>query len=168
MRFFYLVLICLDFYFLLKCLRLLVKFTEVTTEHQKLPKTSKNSMKGLSRSPLQELEVGPRSGPYLLLLSVHYKVNTALYIVKLALCITMHNIKYKHCTVKYTLHCALTYLKGFHKPERRRKKRGRSPSHELEVGPRSGPYLLLLSMHCTLQSYHCTVHYKVSTLYYKA
>ena len=50
----------------------------VTTGHQKFSKMGQNSIKsfffcpkgkkslGLGRSPLQELEVGPRSGPYLL------------------------------------------------------------------------------------------------------
>ena len=38
---------------------LLLKFTEVTTEHQKLPKTSKNSIEDLSRSP-----AGAKSKPF--------------------------------------------------------------------------------------------------------
>ena len=62
--------------FLSKFLRLLLKVTKVTTGHQKLPKMGQNSIKSsffarrakksLGRSPPQELEVGPRSGPYLL------------------------------------------------------------------------------------------------------
>ena len=59
-------------------LRLLLKVTEVTTEHQKWPKVSQNSIKSSffaqrakkalaeGRRPPQELEVGLRSGPYLL------------------------------------------------------------------------------------------------------
>ena len=64
--------------FLSKLLMLLLKVTKVTTGHQKLPKMGQNiiissffaqrakkaSTKG--RSPPQELDVGPRSGPYLL------------------------------------------------------------------------------------------------------
>ena len=64
--------------FLSKFLRLLLKVTKVTTGHQKLPKMGRNSIissffaqraKRASAegwSPPQELEVGPRSGPYLL------------------------------------------------------------------------------------------------------
>ena len=66
--------------FLAMLLRLLLKVTKVTTGHQKLPKMGQNSIisfyfcpkgkKALAegRSPLQELEVGPRSGPYLLVI----------------------------------------------------------------------------------------------------
>ena len=64
--------------FLSKLLILLLKVTKVTTGHQKLPKMGQNSiissffvrraktasLKG--QSPPQELEVGPCSGPYLL------------------------------------------------------------------------------------------------------
>ena len=56
--------------------RLLLKVTKVTTGDQKLPKIGQHSIissffcskgkKSLVWSPLQELEVGPRSGPYLL------------------------------------------------------------------------------------------------------
>ena len=55
-----------------KLLRLLLKVTKVTTGNQKWPKKhnkvffSPKGKKSLGRSPLQELEVGPRSGPYLL------------------------------------------------------------------------------------------------------
>ena len=57
---------------------LLLKVTKVTTGHQKLPKMGQNSIissffarrakkaSAEGRSPPQELEVGPRSGPYLL------------------------------------------------------------------------------------------------------
>ena len=57
---------------------LLLKVTKVTTGHQKLPKVVQNSIissffarrakkaSAEGRSPPQELEVGPRSGPYLL------------------------------------------------------------------------------------------------------
>ena len=54
---------------------LLLKATKVTTGHQNLPKMGQNSIissffarrvkKALGQSPQQELEVGPRSGPYL-------------------------------------------------------------------------------------------------------
>ena len=72
----------LDFFcflvFLSKLLMLLLKVTKVTTGHQKLPKMGQNSIISFffaprektalaeGRSPPQELEVGPRSGPYLL------------------------------------------------------------------------------------------------------
>ena len=73
----------LDFFgflrFLSKLLRLLLKVTKVTTGHQKMPKMGQNSIissffarkkaSAEGRSPPQELEVGPRSGPYLL---VHF------------------------------------------------------------------------------------------------
>ena len=64
--------------FLSKLLRLLLKVTKVTTGHQKMPKMGQNSIissffarrakkaSDEGRSPPQELEVGPRSGPYLL------------------------------------------------------------------------------------------------------
>ena len=64
--------------FISKLLRLLFKVTKVTTGHQILPKISPNSKispcldpkgkKALTegRSPPQELELGPCSGPYLL------------------------------------------------------------------------------------------------------
>ena len=60
-----------------KLQRLLFKFTNVNTEHQKWPKMSQNSIirsffarrakkaSAEGRSPPQELEVVPRSGPYL-------------------------------------------------------------------------------------------------------
>ena len=64
--------------FLLKLLMLLLKVNKVTTGHQKLPKMGQNSIitpflarrakKNLGQSPPQELEVGPGSGPYLLVL----------------------------------------------------------------------------------------------------
>ena len=55
------------FGFLSKLLRLLLKVTKVTTGHKKLPKMGQNSIiSSEGRSPPQELEVGPRSGPYLL------------------------------------------------------------------------------------------------------
>ena len=66
------------FLFLSKLLRLLLNVTTVTTGHQKSPKSGQNSKKSSffarrakkasaeGRSPPQELEVGPRSGPYLL------------------------------------------------------------------------------------------------------
>ena len=59
-----------------KLLRFLLKVTKVTTGYQKWPEIGQNSIirfifawwakKALGRSPLQELEVGLRSGPYLL------------------------------------------------------------------------------------------------------
>ena len=61
-------------------IRLLLKVTKVTTGHQKLPKICQNSIiisffarrankaSDEGRSPPQELKVGPRSGPYLLVL----------------------------------------------------------------------------------------------------
>ena len=64
--------------FLSKLLRLLLKVTKVTTGHLKLPKIGKNSIISSffarrarnalaeGQSPQQELEVGPRSEPYLL------------------------------------------------------------------------------------------------------
>ena len=66
--------------FLSKLLRLLLKVTKVTTVHQKLPKIGQNSLiifffarrakkaSAEGQSPPQELEVGPRSEPYLLVL----------------------------------------------------------------------------------------------------
>ena len=68
------------FGFLSKLLRLQLKVTKVTTGHQKSQKMAKNSIisnffaqrtkkdSAEGRSPLQELEVGPLSGPYLLVL----------------------------------------------------------------------------------------------------
>ena len=59
-------------------IRLLLNVTMVTTEHQKSSKMGQNSItssffaqrakiaSAKGRSPPQELEVGPRSGPYLL------------------------------------------------------------------------------------------------------
>ena len=70
----------LFFWFLSKLQRLLVNVTRVTTRHQKSPKMGKNSIKrsffarrakkvlAEGRSPPQDLEVGPRSRPYLLVL----------------------------------------------------------------------------------------------------
>ena len=51
-------------------LRLLLKVTKVTTGHQKWRKMGPNSIisSAEGQSPLQELEVGPRSGPYLLVI----------------------------------------------------------------------------------------------------
>ena len=62
------------FWLLSKLLRLLLNVTTVTTGHQKSPKMGKNSIKSFffaqrakkSLGPPLELEVGPRSGPYLL------------------------------------------------------------------------------------------------------
>ena len=66
--------------FFSKLLRLLLKVTKVTTGHKKLPKMGQNSIissffarkkaLGEGRSPPQELEVGPRSGPYLLVVII--------------------------------------------------------------------------------------------------
>ena len=67
----------LDIFFLPKLLRLLLKVIEVSTEHQKWPKISKNHEKpffaqrvkialAVGQSPPQELEVSLRSGQYLL------------------------------------------------------------------------------------------------------
>ena len=56
--------------FLSKFLRLLLKVTKITTGHQKFTKIGQNSIISFyfpkGRSPPQELEVGPRRGPYLL------------------------------------------------------------------------------------------------------
>ena len=64
--------------FLSKLLKLLLKITKVTTGHQKLPKMGQNRIitsffaqrakkaSAEGQSPPQELEVGPRSWPYLL------------------------------------------------------------------------------------------------------
>ena len=71
-----------DFFrFFYKFLRLLLKVTEVTTDHQKWPKFGKKQTQkdiflpegqkkasAEGRSPPQELEEGPRSGPHLLVL----------------------------------------------------------------------------------------------------
>ena len=55
------------FGFFSKLLRLLLNVTEVTTEQQKWPKISTNSVKSLGPRPKpSELEVGPRSGLHLL------------------------------------------------------------------------------------------------------
>ena len=84
-----------------KWLRLLLKIAEVTTEHQKWPKISTNSVKSSSFaqrakkasaegwSPPQKLEVSPHSGLYLLVilithhgfiifLSLYISINTRL------------------------------------------------------------------------------------------
>ena len=47
-------------------LLILFKVTMVTTEHKTRQKVNKNCIKSLGQSPLQELEEGQRSGPYLL------------------------------------------------------------------------------------------------------
>ena len=47
------------------------KVTKVTTEHQKWPKIAQNSISFFCccpKNPLQKIEVGPRSGKYLLVL----------------------------------------------------------------------------------------------------
>ena len=54
-----------------KSVMLQLKVTEVTTEHQKCPKMSKNSQRAKTasvegQSPSQKLEERPRSGLYLL------------------------------------------------------------------------------------------------------
>ena len=64
--------------FFLRLLSLLLKITKVTTGHQNWPKMGQNciitpKVKKASaerRSPPQELEVGPRSGLYLLELDI--------------------------------------------------------------------------------------------------
>ena len=71
---FFLLFLFFFYGFFSKLLWLLLKITKVTTGHQKWPKqhnklffaqkTKKASAEG--PSPPQELEVGPRSGPYLL------------------------------------------------------------------------------------------------------
>ena len=77
--FLFLDIFLIQIFFFLKFLVLLFRFTEVTTEHQKLPEIGQNSIispfyqerqkKVLTKgqSPPKELEVGPCSGPYLLL-----------------------------------------------------------------------------------------------------
>ena len=69
------------FWFFSKLLRLLLNVTTVTTGHQKLPKIGQNSIKSSffarrakkasdeCQSPPQDLEVGPRSVPYLLVIN---------------------------------------------------------------------------------------------------
>ena len=55
--------------FLYKVTKILLKVTKVTTGNQKWPKQHNKVFflpEGLGRSPPQELEVGPCSGPYLL------------------------------------------------------------------------------------------------------
>ena len=66
------------FWFLSKVIWLLLNVTMVTTGHQKSPKMGQNSLRSSffarrakkasaeGQSPPQELEVGPRSGPYVL------------------------------------------------------------------------------------------------------
>ena len=66
---------------------LLLKFTKVTTGHQKLSKIGQNSIitsffarrakiaSAEGRIPPQELEEGPRSGPYLLVIVKAIKKN---------------------------------------------------------------------------------------------
>ena len=68
---------------MIQIISLLLKVTKVATEHKKLPKMGQNSIidsffaqrakKSLDegRSPPQEQEVGPHSGPYLLVLVKH-------------------------------------------------------------------------------------------------
>ena len=81
-------LVFFGFYgFFSKLLRLLLKVTKVTTGQQKRPRMGQNSIisffcclkgkksLGLGRSPPHELEVGPRSGPYLL---VSYKYHVTI------------------------------------------------------------------------------------------
>ena len=80
--FFYFFFIFLFFLVYFKVNRLLLNVTMVNTGHQKLPKMGQNSIKSSffalsvkkasaeGRSPPQELEVGPRSGPYLLVTSM--------------------------------------------------------------------------------------------------
>ena len=84
LRLFELFAFYLDFFafeiFFSKFLRLILKVTKFTTSHQKLPKIGPTKYKKLffacrakkalakDRSPLQELEEGPRSGPHLLVL----------------------------------------------------------------------------------------------------
>ena len=68
--YFFFIFVCIYFFFF-KLLSVLLKVTEVTTEHKKWPKVSKNSIKSSffaqtakkasagGRSPPQELEVKP-------------------------------------------------------------------------------------------------------------
>ena len=77
-----------------KLLRILLKVSRVTTEHQKWPKMNQNSIKSSlfaqrakkasaeGQSLPQELEVGPRSGPYLIVI---YKLDTSLYKMRCSL-----------------------------------------------------------------------------------
>ena len=77
-NFFFSIFFSRFFGFLSKFLRLLLKVTKVTTGQQKLPRMGQNSIISFlfawrankasaeGWSPAQELEVGPRSGPYLL------------------------------------------------------------------------------------------------------
>ena len=54
------------FYILFTVTKELLNILEITTEHQKWPKISTNSVKSLGQNPPHELEVSPRSGLYLL------------------------------------------------------------------------------------------------------
>ena len=77
---------CFFLGFLSKLLMFLLKVTKVTTGHKKLAKMGQNSIKSSffaqrakkasaeCRSPSQELEVGPRSGPYLLVDLKEYNI----------------------------------------------------------------------------------------------
>ena len=51
---------------LFKVTKGLLKVTKVTTGNQKWPKMGQKKSSAKGQSPLQELEEGPRSGPYIL------------------------------------------------------------------------------------------------------
>ena len=83
------------FWFLSKLLRLPLNVTTITTRHQKLPKMGQNSIKSSSfcpkgqkktsaegQSPPQELEVGPHSGPYLLVCQNREKFKARLNLLE--------------------------------------------------------------------------------------
>ena len=99
--------------FLSKLLRLLIKVTKVTTGHQKLPKMGQNRIISCfffarrannalveGQSPPQELDVGLRSGPYLLvsineslsiLQKTHGEEKTVAVIVNYSLALQVRN-----------------------------------------------------------------------------
>ena len=114
-------LFCIFEIFLLFCIfcsklpRLLLKVTEVTTEHKKWPKISTNSVKSLGRSPMQELQVSPLSGLYLLVFVIIGGLCGSIFcIVDIEGCllvypptITGNGWKIRHCSVDSQFHVAL-------------------------------------------------------------
>ena len=93
-------------------LRLLLKVTHVTTGHQKLPKMGQNSIirsffarrakkaSAEGQSPPQELEVGPRSGPYLLVIIIIFVLIYSSSDACLAIVCTKSHSQHKTTTTK--------------------------------------------------------------------
>ena len=93
--------------FLSKLIRLLLKVTKVTTRHQKWPKMGQNSIissffarrakkaSAKGGSPPQELEVGPHSRPYLLVVIIG-KILAYVAIPK-AVTVEGHDTRVKSC-----------------------------------------------------------------------